>query len=263
MGLSVNKRRWPYTRRYLMKSIKEYREFLKAHYWRNINNLDLDRLKGIPSPEVQKPYPEDAELIELVAIEDIRLGEVSLKQVIGQRRSRRKFTDRPLSIEELSYLLWATQGISGDKPRLRCVPSAGGRHPFETYLFINRVTGIEQGLYRYLPLEHRLVLVRRDERLMENLVHACCEQGFVGEGAVMFVWAVIPYRSEWNYNVIAHKMIAIDAGHVCGNLYLAAESIGAGVCGIGKYDQQDMDRLLGVDGEDEYAIYGGVLGKIE
>jgi SagB-type dehydrogenase family enzyme len=246
-----------------MKSKKEYRDFLKSLYWRDIDNLDLDRFKGVPRPEVQKPYPEDARLIRLIPANDINLGELSLKKVIGQRRSRRKFSDHPLTIEEISYLLWATQGISGGKPSLRCVPSAGARHPFETYVIVLRVTGIEPGIYRYLPLEHCLVFVRSDEMLEDNLVHACCEQGFVGSGAAMFVWTAVPYRSEWNYGIIGYKMIAIDAGHICQNLYLAAESIGAGVCGINRYDQQDMDRLLGVDGEDEYAVYGGVVGKPE
>jgi SagB-type dehydrogenase family enzyme len=77
------------------------------------------------------------------------------------------------------------------------------------------------------------------------------------------MWTTIPYRAEWRYSVIAHKMIAMDAGHLCQNLYLASESIGAGTCAIGAYNQAKVDAILGVDGEDEFAIYIAPVGKIK
>ncbi len=79
---------------------------------------------------------------------------------------------------------------------------------------------------------------------------------------MVFIWATLPYRAEWRYIVVAHKMIAMDAGHSCQNLYLASEAIGAGVCAIGAYNQEELDALLKVDGTEEFAIYAGVIGKI-
>jgi len=68
---------------------------------------------------------------------------------------------------------------------------------------------------------------------------------------------------EWRYGLAAHKVIAIEAGHVCQNLYLACEAIGAGMCAMAAYDQEKMDEFLGVDGEDEFAIYLASVGRKE
>ena len=78
----------------------------------------------------------------------------------------------------------------------------------------------------------------------------------------MFVWTALPYRTEWRYATISHKVIAMDAGHMCQNLYLAVEAIQAGTCAIGAYDQDPMDRLIGVDGEEEFVIYVAPVGKV-
>jgi len=98
--------------------------------------------------------------------------------------------------------------------------------------------------------------------LEDKVGRACRGQTFVGRGAVVFIWTVIPYRAEWRYSVVAPKMIALDAGHLCQNLYIAATAIGAGTCAIGAYDQQAMDALLGVDGKEEFVIYAAPVGKI-
>jgi len=91
---------------------------------------------------------------------------------------------------------------------------------------------------------------------------ACNNQAFVGDCAATFIWTAIPYRTEWRYTFISHKMIAQDAGHLCQNLYLACEAIGAGTCGIGAYNQAKLDALLGVDGKEEFAIYAAPVGKL-
>jgi len=87
-------------------------------------------------------------------------------------------------------------------------------------------------------------------------------QSFVGAGAVTFVWTALPQRTEWRYGAAAHKVIALDAGHLCQNMYLACEAIGAGTCAIAAYDQELMDTLVGVDGEDEFVIYLAPVGKV-
>jgi SagB-type dehydrogenase family enzyme len=66
---------------------------------------------------------------------------------------------------------------------------------------------------------------------------------------------------EWRYDIAAHKVIAIDAGHVCQNLYLACEAIDAGTCAMAAYDQEEMDKLLRIDGQNEFAIYLASVGK--
>lgn len=144
----------------------------------------------------------------------------------------------------------------------RTVPSGGSRHPFELYLAVNRVQGLEAGIYRYLPLDHKLCFLRPDPELKSKLSRACRKQAFVGKGAVVFIWTTIPYRAEWRYSIVAHKLIALDAGHSCQNLYLAGTAVGAGVCAIGAYNQKELDALLKVDGKEEFTIYAGVVGKV-
>jgi len=90
---------------------------------------------------------------------------------------------------------------------------------------------------------------------------ACFGQGFIATAAVTFFWTAIPGRMEWRYDLAAHKVIAIDAGHVGQNLYLAFQSIGAGCCAIAAYDQEACDELLGVDGDEEFTIYLVPVGK--
>ena len=71
----------------------------------------------------------------------------------------------------------------------------------------------------------------------------------------------MPYRTEWKYTYLAHRMIAMEAGHVCENLYLAAQSCGTGCCAALSYDQPHVDELLGVDGQEEFALYVACVGK--
>jgi SagB-type dehydrogenase family enzyme len=99
-----------------------------------------------------------------------------------------------------------------------------------------------------------------DATLTERVHEACYDQ-YVKDSAVTFIWTTIPYRTEWRYSMVSAKIIAQDSGHLCQNLYLACEAIGAGTCAIGAYDQKKMDRVLKVDGKDEFAIYVAPVGK--
>jgi len=249
-----------------MESIERNRKVIKADLWEEWDNLEKDQEKKIPQPPAQKPYPEEAVLIDLVPPENLAVGKMPLIETIQRRRSRRQYSTDPLTLEELSFLLWATQGVSRNirygQTILRTVPSGGARHPFETYLLVNRVNELQPGLYRYLSLEHKLYLLNADEGLIESVHEASNEQYVLGS-AVVFIWTAIPYRSEWRYSLLAHKMIAQDSGHVCQNLYLACESIGAGTCALGAYNQGKMDAVLGVDGEEEFTIYMAPVGRVD
>lgn len=187
-----------------------------------------------------------------------------LVEAIARRESRRRYRRGALGLDELAFLLWATQGVRkvlGQGTALRTVPSAGCRHALETYLCAMNVDSLEQGVYRYLPVEHALVGVSRAADLRGRVAQAALGQTFAGLAAVTFVWTAIPYRMEWRYGPAAYKVIALDAGHVCQNLYLACEAIGCGTCAIAAYDQDAMDRLLGVDGQDEFTIYLAPVGR--
>ena len=248
-----------------MDDCKKRREFLKSTLWEMRSDMPTDQKKGLPRPPFEKPFDKNGRIIPLIPIEDIQVGDMPLKEVISKRRSRRKFTDDPITLEELSFMLWSTQGIREvyrDMVTFRTVPSAGSRHPFETYLAVHNVEGLEPALYRYLPLEHSLLFIKKIENMKDKIVEAALNQHFVGYCAVTFIWTAIPYRTEWRYSLTSHKVIAIDIGHVCQNLYLASEALGAGTCAIAAYSQKKMDEFLGVDGEEEFTIYVAPVGKI-
>lgn len=245
---------------------RAHRNFLTDALRKQADFSSTDQNRGIPALPLQKPYPPDSTRLPLAGLEiwSKAIPKIDLITAMGNRKSRRDFSDQALTLEELSFLLWSTQGIRQILSRgsaLRMVPSAGARHSFETYLFIRHVEGIAPGLYRFLPLENELLFIRTVERMKAALAKASLGQHFVGSGALTFVWGCIPQRMEWRYGLTAHRVILMDVGHVCQNLYLACEGIGAGTCAVAAYDQEEMDRLLGLDGLEEFAIYCAPVGK--
>jgi len=248
------------------KLFEQYRYFLKDSVRQTIDFHLTDQRKGMPPPPIQKPYDANSNRFDLVTKANWHsIMNIDLISAMENRKSHRHFRDEPLSLEELSFLLWATQSIrkrEDESTAFRTVPSAGCRHALETYLCILNVTGLAMGIYRYLPIEHQLLAVALNRQLAEDIVTASFNQSLIGKAAVTFIWTTIPYRMEWRYHIAAHKVIAIDAGHVCQNLYLACAAIGGGTCAVAAYHQELMDKLLKVDGKNEFALYLAPVGKI-
>jgi len=220
--------------------------------------------QGVPIPPLELPLPPDARLVDLPAPGEIDLPVIDLRSVIEGRRSLRKYAQQPLTLAELSFLLWATQGVKIVTPRpatLRNVPSAGARHAFETYLLANRVDGLAPGLYRFAALDHKLVTVDLTADVAERTVQACADQHMVGQAAVSFIWVAVVARMVWRYSERSYRYLHLDAGHVCQNLYLAAEAVGCGMCAIAAFDDDLLNQVVGADGEDQFAIYAASLGK--
>ncbi len=250
-----------------MDKLSQHRFFIKDTLRKRIDFRTTDQNRGVPAPPLQKPADPDLPRIALPGPKEweTTVNPVDLKIAIANRKSHRAFTAESLTLNELSFLLWATQGIRpslAHNPSLRTVPSAGARHSFETYLFVMRVEGLTPGLYRFLPLNNQLLFLGDIEAMQSQLARASFGQRFVAKGAVTFAWTTVPYRMEWRYSLCAHRVILMDAGHLCQNLYLACEAVSAGTCAIGAYDQERMDELLDVDGEDEFTVYLAPVGKI-
>lgn len=243
---------------------RKNRDFLTDHVRQRTDFTQTDQSKGIAPPPVQKPLREGQQSIPLPDWTGVEQN-VALSTLIRARKSIRKYKDTPISPEELSYLLWATQGVrqtTGAGTVLRNAPSAGNRQSLETYLAVFRVKGLDQGVYRYLPLEHALVFEHSVKNMESTLNSACLEQPFAGQAAVTFLWTTLPYRTEWRYADASYKVIAMDAGHVCQNLYLAATAIQCGTCAIGAYHQTLADEFLQIDPAEEFVVYIAPVGKI-
>ncbi|MGA3085943.1 MAG: SagB/ThcOx family dehydrogenase [Thermodesulfobacteriota bacterium] len=247
--------------------LQQYRSFLKDTIRKTVDFSKTDQNLGVAPPPIEKPFSNDAVRIDLLKEDSWKnISAISLSEAIKNRKSRRTFLDRSLKLDELSFLLWATQGIRHQIDQghaYRTVPSAGCRHALETYLYILKVEGLDSGVYRYLPLEHQLLFEFSEERMSEKLVKAVLRQPYPGKAAVTFIWTALPYRMEWRYGLAAHKVIAIEAGHVCQNLYLACEAISCGTCAIAAYDQETIDKLLRMNGLDEFVIYIATVGKVK
>lgn len=251
-----------------MDRYKQNRDFLKANFT-VLDEIQTDKQKNLPKPSIQKNYDKNSSLIDLPQVDKNIISKANIYDCIKDRRSVRKYADEKISIQELSYLLWSTQGIQKvigeNSATLRTVPSGGASHTFETYLFINRVEHLKNGVYRYLPLEHKLLFMFELNNMNEDIDKATPRQIFVqnfaSKSAVVFAWSSIPYRAEYKFDITAHKKILIDVGHVCQNLHIACESINCGACAIGIYDQEFVDKTLQLDGENEFIIYMAAVGK--
>ena len=238
------------------------KEFMEGTKYRNLGKSG-HRL-GMPQPSVEMEWDRTKTPIRLPTPKEIRLGALGVREAIERRRSIRDYTRTPLSLEELSYLLWCTQGVqrrSAGGQTMRTVPSAGARHAFETLLCVNTVSGLRPGLYRFLALEHALVEENLEQGVADRLVEACLGQDFVKSCAATFIWIADVHRMTYRYGERGYRYLHLDAGHVCQNLYLAAEAIGCGVCAIAAFEDDEVNRLLGLDGESRFAIYFGTVGK--
>ncbi|WAI00506.1 SagB/ThcOx family dehydrogenase [Methanogenium organophilum] len=242
---------------------KTGQEFLKKTQYPYLE--PSGQMMGIPQPPVELPCPGNGEAIRLPAPASVTVPHIDLRDAILHRESRRSYRKEPITLDELSFLLWCTQGVKREvtgEYTFRTVPSAGARHAFETYVLVNNVEGVAPGLYRYLAIEHLLAEVSAEPGITNKIFHACLYQQFAKKNAVTIIWTAVPDRMTWRYSERGYRYLFLDAGHACQNLYLGAEAVGCGVCAIGAFDDEAMNQILGLDGETQFVIYIAAVGKI-
>lgn len=239
--------------------IRNNRQAIRPN-WEDLRQTETPRTLEHDRPQQFKSAPDGAKRI---ALDNVFPGvhQKTFAEVVSSRRSLRQYDERPLTKEEISYLLYETARVSAYKDGItfRTIPTGGATNAMETYLYVDHAEGLERGLYHYLQADHELALIERAEDLEERVNHALYSQ-LRGASAV-FVFTAVPARSEYKYSFCAHKMIAIEAGHAGQNLSLAAEVIDAGACAIAAYRQNAMDELLQLDIDREFATYAFTVGK--
>ena len=181
-----------------------------------------------------------------------------LDEALNRRRSLRDYRDAPIALDVLSALLHAAQGITEPTYPKRAAPSAGALYPLEVYVSVQRVQDLTPGLYHYAVREHALEFLREDVR--QPLTVACLDQEHVPTAAVVFILTAIFQRERWKYKGRAYRYILMEAGHVGQNIYLAATALGLGACAIGAFYDDMLNDLLGVDGDEEAALYVLTVG---
>ena len=213
------------------------------------------RIDGAP---IFKTYPEAA-TIPLPTV--WRLTEARIQPLLQQRRSIRKFSDQPLPLADLAFMLWAAQGVTGKAGDylFRTAPSAGALYPVETYCAIERVEGVPPGLYHF-QVEHFQLELVREGSCGDDIAMACLNQQFMRRAAVNFIWTAMLRRNFQKYGNRGLRYILLDAGHICGNLLLAASAIGGGGCPVAAFFDEEVDEIVGIDGEEETALYLASVG---
>lgn len=224
--------------------------------------VETDQMRGIPSPPFEEDY--QGQVIPLPDPDTGTLINLDLSIAIETRESIRTYQNTPLSLEDLSYLLWCTQGVKWimEDCTFRTVPSAGARHAIDTYLYVKNVTGLHPGLYRFLALDHSLGLISDDEGLSGMILKAGLHQQCIEEAAVCFIWVADSYRMTWRYGERGFRDFFLDAGHICQNLYLSSQAVRCGVCAIGAFMDDEMNTLLSLDGEKKFTLYMATVGKV-
>ncbi len=240
------------------KKIKRNREAIRPD-WNELREARNKQEKQTRPDQFLTP-PENAERIKLnTTFSSIK--QKDLTTCIQSRRTLRKYNDEPLLSEELSYLLWETCRVMSVKRNatFRTIPTAGATNGMETFIYVYNVGGLKHGLYQYVQNDHELAFIKSGEDLEEKVDEAILGQ--LRQAPVVFFFTAICPRSEYRYLFAAHKMLAIEAGHACQNLALAAEVIDAGICPICAYDQTKANDLLKLDGDDMFVTYCATVGK--
>ena len=211
----------------------------------------------IDKPELYKIYPNSKK----IKLNKPNIStKIVLEEILMKRKSIRDFSKKPISIQDLSYLLWASTGIQRKEYgyEFRTAPSAGALYPIETYLVINNVENVPQGVYHYLIKEHALEELRLGD-FRVNIAKAALDQYMCSTAAVVFIWTAIFNRSKCKYGERAYRYIYLDAGHIAQNLALASTSLDLGCCPIAALYDDEVNRIISVDGVKESVIYMSIV----
>ena len=244
--------------------IKNGRDFMKG--MQELDGYQSDQeLKKVQPPLCKSPINENRIALP-IDFESLNINNDFL-QIINTRESHRVYTQENITLKELSYLLWCTQGVKSIRGKsyatLRTVPCGGARHEFETYMAIQFVDGLKPGYYHYLPLTHELECLAEEKDDITSFIGDSLQgQIWANKASVVFYYSMVAYRAEWRYGIYTHRVALIDSGYISENLYLACTSIGLGGCAIGAVSTELCDKKFGLDGEEEFVILAHPVGTI-
>ncbi len=170
----------------------------------------------------------------------------AFERCVHQRRSVRDFVDRALAESQLSQLLWAAQGVTGDDGK-RAVPSAGALYPLEVYVVVRSVVGMNAGIYRYLPKRHELRLVQGGE---QELVGAAAGQEWIATAPAVICIAAIFERTTSKYGERGRGYVYLEAGHAAENLMLQAVALGLATTMVGAFSDEEVKHILHLEADE-------------
>ncbi len=192
-----------------------------------------------PSAQPDPPAPGG----DPVALPSPSPAPMPLEAAIEQRRSVRSFRDEALPIADIARILRATQGITGDGPQLRAVPSAGARHPLELYVVVEKVEGLERGVYHYDAVSAQLEQVVQAD-ITDALAAAALDQRVVATAPACLVITADYARTRERYGERGDRYVHMEVGHAAQNVYLVAEALGLGTVSVGAFEDDELEALL-------------------
>lgn len=200
-------------------------------------SLRTKRVEKMKEPQVK------SDLILLPSPQ--KKGKVSLEEAIAKRRSKRDFLDKPLSLTQLSQILWSAQGITGPDGFKRAAPSAGALYPLEIYVVTreNGVESLEAGIYHYLPQKHSIEIHKSGD-LRNDLAKAALGQHFIAEAPISLVITAEYERTTGKYGERGIRYVHIEVGHVGENVYLQVEALALGTVVVGAFDDEEVSQVL-------------------
>ncbi|HCJ66115.1 MAG TPA: nitroreductase [Elusimicrobia bacterium] len=182
-----------------------------------LKNLKINEIIKLPQPKTK--------------------GELSVEEAIFTRRSVRSFEDKPLTLEQISQLLWSAQGITYARGGYRAAPSAGATYPLDVYLVS------ADGFFHYLPEEHNLEKISSENRLIA-LSEAALDQEWVRNVVVNLVITAIFERTTTRYGRRGIGYVYIEVGHTAENVHLQAISLGLVSLPVGAFDDDEVAKVL-------------------
>ena len=180
-------------------------------------------------------------------------GEASLEEALSQRRSVQEYSQDPVSLRDVSQLLWAAQGVMG-MSGLRTAPSAGALYPLEVLLVAGNVEGLAPGVYRYVPAAHELRMIRRGD-MRNEIAIAGLNQSALREAPATIAITGVCSRTTGKYGERGIRYVWMEAGHASQNIYLQAEALRLGTVAIGAFSDDQIRQVLYLaDGEDPLSL---------
>lgn len=176
-------------------------------------------------------------------------SKVSVEKALLERRSIRNYKDEPLTLAEVSQLLWSAQGIT-DRRGFRTAPSAGALYPLEIYVVVGNVAGLSEGTYQYKPQYHKLVKVAEGDK-RAGLCSACFGQAWVKKGAVVIVFSAIYEQTTKRYGQKGIRYVDMEAGHAVQNVYLQAVSLNLGTVVIGAFNDNEVKKIMNLTDKEQ------------
>lgn len=240
------------------------KEFIEGTRYPDYSTVDL--VLRVPEPLHELPVKKGQKTIKLPNPKKFKIIDFPVRKAIEDHEPVGFFSRSSMSLKDLSYLLWCTQGFKktvAETIQLRNVPSSGSRYPLETYFVASDVEGLGTGLYRYLPKSHSIVEERIDSGLILEISTASMNFKIMTRAAVTFLWVAVPYRSIWALGNRGYRSILIEAGHTCQNLILSAANLGYKVFPTDMFHDDLITKLADLDPETQWPVYLAAVGSVE